>query len=121
MFGRGKKNKNQPALRTVRIHLKAIMDAMDFLERKQKVISEEESNTLGDVNEVESVIGKLQGQSENILMKVDEFNTQFQDIIRVNADLEHVADKIVDTSEHGNDKMTELIKEIGQKIVILYV
>lgn len=114
MFGRGKKNKNQPAIRTTRIHLKAIMDAIDFLGRKQKVISEEESNTLGDVNEVESVIGKLQGQSENILMKVNEFNTQFQDIITVNEDLEHVADKIVDTSEHGNDKMTDLIKEIGQ-------
>lgn len=114
MFGRGKKNKNQPAFRTVRIHLKAIMDAMDFLERKQRVIGEEETNTLGDVSAIEGVIGKLQARSENILEKVDEFNTQFQDIITINEDLEHVADNIVSTSEHGNDKMTELIEEISQ-------
>jgi len=48
MFGKRKRNKNQPAFRTVSIHLKAITDAMDFLERKQKVICIE--NVMGQIS-----------------------------------------------------------------------
>lgn len=113
MFGK-KKNKKQETLRTTTIHLRAIMDAMDFLNRKQVAINEEETGTLKDVNEVEAVIERLQGQSDKILGNVNEFNSRFQNIITLNEGLEHVADEIVEISVHGNDRMEHLIEEISQ-------
>lgn len=114
MFGREKKDKNQPAINTAKIHLRAIMDAMEFLDRKQTDIYKEETKTLNDTRAIENVVENLQQESENILGNVNEFNTQFQDIITVNEALERVADDIVDTSVNGNDRMTELIGEISQ-------
>lgn len=113
MFGR-EKNKNQPAINTTKIHLRAIMDAMEFLDRKQTDIYKEETKTLNDTRAIENVVETLQQESENILANVNQFNTQFQDIITVNESLERVADDIVDTSVSGNDRMTELIGEISQ-------
>lgn len=115
MFGRGKKaDKKQPAVTTTKIHLRAIMDAMEFLDRKQADIYKEETKTLNDTKAIENVVENLQEESENILGNVSQFNTQFQDIITVNESLESVADDIVDTSVNGNEKMTELIGEISQ-------
>lgn len=115
MFGRGKKaDKKQPAVTTTKIHLRAIMDAMEFLDRKQADIYQEETKTLNDTKAIENVVENLQEESENILGNVSQFNTQFQDIITVNESLESVADDIVDTSVNGNEKMTELIGEISQ-------
>ena len=115
MFGfKSKKKENkQQQIQTTKIHLRAIMDAMDFLDRKQMAINEEETGTLKDVNEIESVVDNLQNESEKILNNVNEFNNQFQDIISVNESLEQVADTIVHTSGQGNDKMTDLIEEIS--------
>lgn len=113
MFGK-KSKKDTPQIQTVRIKLRAIMDAMDFLNRKQSAINLEESETLRDVVAIEKVIENLQEKSDNILESVNQFNNQFQDIIDVNGELENVADNIVETSSDGNDKMSELIVEISR-------
>ena len=115
MFGIGKnKKQKEPAVNTTKIHLRAIMDAMDFLDRKQAAIYEEETKTLNDAHAIETVVENLQKESETILNNVNEFNAQFQDIIVVNENLEQVADTIVGTSLTGNEKMTQLIDEISQ-------
>lgn len=113
MFGIKRKEKKEQKIQTTKIHLRAIMDAMDFLDRKQAAINEEETGTLNDVNAIEKVVEELQGESETILNNVNAFNDQFQDIINVNGSLERVADTIVDTSGDGNEKMTDLIDEIS--------
>lgn len=110
-----KKEKNQqPQLQTVRIKLRAIIDAMDFLDRKQKAITREEGNALSEVATIESAVANLQSESEGIMSNVNLFNTQFDEIIGVNEELENVADNIVESSVDGNRKMAELIDEIGE-------
>lgn len=111
MFGR-KKQKVEP-IRTVKIHLRAIMDAMDFLDRKQNAINREETQALKDVGAMEGTIGNLQNESVNIMNNVNAFNSRFNEIISVNEDLKSVADTIVETSLSGNEKMTQLIDEIS--------
>lgn len=111
MFGR-KKQKVEP-IRTVKIHLRAIMDAMDFLDRKQNAINREETQALKDVGAMEGTIGNLQNESVNIMNNVNAFNARFNEIISVNEDLKSVADTIVETSLSGNEKMTQLIDEIS--------
>lgn len=111
MFGR-KKQKAEP-IRTVKIHLRAIMDAMDFLDRKQNAINREETQALKDVGAMEGTIGNLQNESVNIMNNVNAFNSRFNEIISVNEDLKSVADTIVETSLSGNEKMTQLIDEIS--------
>lgn len=112
LFKTKKKNK-EPQITTTKIHLRAIMDAMDFLNRKQAAISAEESGTLSDVGAIEGVITTLEEKSEDINANVAAFNDQFGQIILVNEELQRVADDIVDTSIHGNEKMSELIAEIS--------
>ena len=109
------KNKNNaPQIRTTKIHLRAIMDAVDFLERKQAAIAIEETNTLKDVEAIEEVITTLESDSEEINANVEAFNDRFGQIITVNEELQQVADDIVDTSIQGNEKMTELIAEVNR-------
>lgn len=112
LFKKNKKN-NEPQIKTTKIHLRAIMDAMDFLNRKQTAISAEEAGTLRDVGAIEGVISTLKQKSEEINANVAAFNDQFGQIIQVNEELQRVADDIVDTSIHGNEKMSELIEEIS--------
>lgn len=112
LFKTKKKNK-EPQITTTKIHLRAIMDAMDFLNRKQAAISAEESGTLSDVGAIEGVITTLEEKSEDINANVAAFNDQFGQIILVNEELQRVADDIVETSIHGNEKMSELIAEIS--------
>lgn len=108
-----KKKSNEPEIKTARIKLRAIMDAMDFLNRKQDAIRAEESGTLSDVRSIEGVISTLEQKSDEINTNVAAFNDQFGQIIEVNEELQHVADTIVDTSIHGNEKMSELIAEVS--------
>lgn len=113
MFGK-KKKKAENQIKTTKIHLRAILYAMDFLDRKQMAINEEETQSIRDVEEIEDVVSDLQHESENIMGNVSQFNEQFGQIISVNEDLQGVADKMVDTSVSGNEKMTLLIQEIGK-------
>lgn len=113
MFGFKSKKNKEPQINTTKIHLRAIMDAMDFLDRKQEAINEEETRTLKDANAIEQVVEDLQEESETILNNINAFNDQFQNIINVNESLETVADNIVNTSGDGNEKMTDLIEEIS--------
>lgn len=112
MFGRNKKEKTE-TVRTEKIRLEAIMDAIGFLDRKHKDINEEEEQTLKDMAEIEEVAKRLQDKSQAIMGNVDQFGEQFHDIISVNEDLKSVADSIVETSSGGNEKMTYLINEIS--------
>lgn len=109
-----KKKNNEQKIATTTIRLRAIMDAMEFLDRKQGAINEEETQALNDVAAIEHATDCLQQESETIMNRVNSFNTQFNEIISVNTDLENVAEDIVKTSVNGNTKMTELIQEIAQ-------
>ncbi len=113
MFGFKRKKNNEPQIHTTKIHLRAIMDAMDFLDRKQDAINDEETGTLRDVNAIEQAVEELQNESDIILNNVSSFNNQFQEIMNVNDSLERVADHIVETSGEGNNKMNDLIEEIA--------
>lgn len=108
-----KKESGGPKISTMKINLRAILDAMDFLNRKQDAIRGEESGTLSDVRAIEGVISTLEQKSDEINANVAAFNDQFGQIIEVNEELQHVADTIVDTSIHGNEKMSELITEVS--------
>lgn len=107
-----KKKEDGPKITTTKIQLRAIMDAMDFLNRKQTAINAEETKTLKDVADIEGVITALEKGSDEINDNVISFNDQFGQIISVNEELQRVADDIVDTSIEGNEKMTELIEEV---------
>lgn len=113
MFGRNKKEKNE-MVRTERIRLDAIMDAIGFLNRKHKDINEEEEQTLKDMADIEEVAKQLQDKSTTIMGNVNQFGEQFHDIISINENLQKVADTIVETSTGGNEKMTSLIDEISR-------
>lgn len=115
MFGIKKKKKNDaPQIQTTKIHLRPILDAVDFLGLNQQMIYNEETGALNDVSSIEGVVGSLQNESQNILENVNQFNARFQEIIVVNEMLEDVADNIVETSSDGNVKMSELIDEISR-------
>lgn len=109
-----KKKDVKPAIQTATIQLRAIMDAMGFLDRKQAAIYAEETNTLKDVEAIEEVVTTLETDSESVNSNVMAFNQQFGQIISINEDLQHVADSIVETSISGNEKMTVLIEEISR-------
>lgn len=113
MFGKKKKEKTQ-ILKTVKIHLEAILDAVNFLLRKHKNIADEEEQTLTDVAAIEYVAKQLQDKSKAIVGNVNQFSEQFNDIISVNEDLQDVADNIVATSINGNEKMSLLIDAISR-------
>lgn len=113
MFGRSKREKTD-TVRTEKIRLGAIIEAIDFLERKHKSINGEEEQTLKDMADIEEVAKQLQDKSKAIMGSVNQFGEQFHDIISVNEELRSVADTIVDTSANGNDKMTSLIDEISR-------
>lgn len=113
MFGRTKKEKAE-AVRTEKIHLGTILDAVDFLDRKHKDINKEEEQTLNDMADIEEVAKELQDKSNAIMGSVNQFGEQFHDIISINEDLQSVADTIVETSANGNEKMTFLIDEISR-------
>lgn len=112
-FGK-KKKEDASKINTTKIQLRAIMDAMDFLDRKQTAINAEETKTLKDVADIEGVITTLEKGSDEINDNVTSFNEQFGQIISVNEELQQVADDIVNTSIEGNEKMTELIVEVTQ-------
>lgn len=109
-----KKKEDASKITTTKIQLRAIMDAMDFLDRKQTAINAEETKTLKDVADIEGVISTLEKGSDEINDNVTSFNEQFGQIISVNEELQQVADDIVNTSIEGNEKMTELIAEVTQ-------
>lgn len=109
-----KKKEDASKITTTKIQLRAIMDAMDFLDRKQTAINAEETKTLKDVADIEGVITTLEKGSDEINDNVTSFNEQFGQIISVNEELQQVADDIVNTSIEGNEKMTELIAEVTQ-------
>ena len=111
MFG-GSKKKTE-TVRTEKVHLGAILDAIGFLDRKHKDINGEEEQTLKDMADIEEVAKRLQDKSQAIMGSVDQFGQQFHDIIAVNEELRSVADTIVKTSANGNEKMTSLIDEIS--------
>lgn len=108
-----KKNKEKE-IKTSRIHLKSILDAVKFLERKQEAITQEDVQAMRDMNAIETVVEDLQEESSDIMEDVSQFNEQFADILTVNAELQSIADKIVGTSADGNQKMSVLISEIAQ-------
>lgn len=112
MFGRNKKEKTD-AVRTEKIQLDPITDALGFLGRKHKDINEEEEQTLKDMADIEEVAKQLQDKSTAIMGNVNQFGEQFHDIISVNKELQSVADTIVETSTNGNEKMAFLIDEIS--------
>lgn len=113
MFGRNKTQKTE-IVRTEKICLQPIMDAVGFLERKHKDINGEEEQTLKDMSDIEEVAKRLQDKSTVIMGNVNQFGEQFHDIISVNEDLQSVADTIVETSTSGNEKMVFLINEISR-------
>lgn len=108
-----KKEKNKEQIKTTKIQLKSILDAVNFLDRKQNAVNREDVQAMHDMNAIEDVVEQLQGESNVIMDNVSQFNIQFVDIITVNEDLQNIADKIVDTSAEGNEKMSMLIQEIG--------
>ncbi len=108
-----KKQEEKPAVHTATIQLQAIMNAVDFLDRKQSDINVEETKSLKDLGAIENVVTQLETESNEINENVTEFNQQFGQIISVNQELQNVADAIVGTSITGNEKMTELIQEIS--------
>ncbi len=109
-----KKKEDASKINTTKIQLRAIMDAVDFLDRKQTAINAEETKALKDVADIEGVITTLEKGSDEINDNVTSFNEQFGQIISVNEELQQVADDIVNTSVEGNEKMTELIAEVTQ-------
>lgn len=108
-----KKNKEKE-IKTSRIHLNSILDAVKFLERKQEAIIQEDVQAMRDMNAIEMVVEDLKEESSNIMGDVSQFNEQFSDILTVNEELQSIADKIVGTSADGNQKMSVLISEIAQ-------
>lgn len=113
MFGRNKRE-NAETVRTEKIRLEAIMDAIGFLNRKHRDINEEEEQTLKDMADIEEVAKQLQDKSTAIMGNVNQFGEQFHDIISINEELQKVADTIVETSTNGNDKMAFLIDKISR-------
>lgn len=111
MFGKNSKKKENE-IKTTRIHLNSILDAVKFLERKQSAITQEDVKAMHDMNAIETVVDDLQAESSLIMKDVSQFNTQFADILTVNKELQNIADKIVGTSADGNQKMSILISEI---------
>ena len=112
MFGRKKKEQVQE-IKTSRIHLGTVLEAIHFLDRKQDAINKEDVQAMHDMNAIEAVVDDLQGESSVVMENVSEFNAQFDDIQTVNEDLQNIADKIVGTSADGNEKMSMLINEIS--------
>lgn len=112
MFRKNKKN-NEKEIKTSRVQLNSILDAVKFLERKQDAITKEDVKAMHDMNAIETVVEDLQEESMSIMQEVSEFNTQFADILTVNNELQNIADKIVGTSDNGNQKMSTLINEIA--------
>lgn len=109
-----KKNKNkEKEIKTSRIHLNPILDAIKFLERKQEAITKEDIQAMRDMNAIEMVVDNLKEESTLIMEDVSQFNSQFTDILTVNEELQSIADTIVGTSESGNQKMSMLISEIA--------
>lgn len=108
-----KKKSEEPKLQTMKINLRAVMDANDFLNRKQEAIRVEEAGTLSEVRAIEGVITTLENKSLEINQNVVAFNNQFGHIIEINEELQQVADNIVETSISGNERMADLIKEIS--------
>ncbi len=109
-----RKKKKENEIKTSRIHLSAILDAIYFLNRKQNAIIMEDVQAMKDMNDIETVVGVLKEESAAIMENVSQFNEQFADINTVNEELHDIADKIVSTSVNGNNKMSMLIKEITQ-------
>ncbi len=108
-----KKNKENE-IKTSRIHLGTILDAVNFLNRKQDAITREDVQAMKDMNAIEAVVGFLKEESTAIMDTVSQFNDQFAEINTVNEEMNDIADKIVETSVNGNEKMSVLINEITQ-------
>lgn len=108
------KKKKENEIKTSRIHLNTILDAVNFLNRKQNAIIKEDVQAMKDMTAIETVVGVLKDESATIMENVSRFNEQFADINTVNEDLHHIADQIVVTSVNGNEKMSMLINEITQ-------
>lgn len=113
MFHKTKKSKEKE-IKTSKIHLNSILDAIKFLERKQEAITQEDVQAMRDMNAIETVVDDLQEESMSIMKNVNQFNEQFADILTVNEELQNIADRIVGTSADGNQKMSLLINEITQ-------
>lgn len=111
MFGKNKKKK-ETVIKTSRIRLNSVLDAVKFLERKQGAITQEDVKAMHDMNAIETVVDDLQKESMTIMEDVSQFNAQFADILAVNDELQNIADSIVGTSADGNQKMSRLINEI---------
>lgn len=107
-----KKKKNE--IKTSRIQLSTVLDAVNFLNRKQNAITREDVQAMKDMNAIESVVDVLKEESAAIMENVSQFNEQFDDINKVNRDMHDIAGEIVDTSNNGNQKMSALISEITQ-------
>lgn len=108
------KKKKEKEIKTSKIHLTSIFDAVKFLERKQAAITQEDVQAMRDMNAIETVVEDLQEESSNIMEDVSQFNEQFAEILTVNEELQSIAGKIVGTSTNGNEKMSVLINEIAQ-------
>lgn len=112
MFGKKNKNKEKEIKKSI-IHLKSILDAIKFLERKQEAITKEDIQAMRDMNAIEMVVDDLKEESTVITDDISQLNEQFADILTVNEELQSIADTIVGTSENGNQKMSMLISEIA--------
>lgn len=112
MFGKKNKNKEKEIKKSI-IHLKSILDAIKFLERKQEAITKEDIQAMRDMNAIEMVVDDLKEESTVITDDISQLNEQFTDIFTVNEELQSIADTIVGTSENGNQKMSMLISEIA--------
>lgn len=108
----GKKNEKS-TINTAQIQLSPISEAVDFLNRKQHNMNQEDTQTMRDMSAIEKVAGEIQDESRTITGTVSRFNEQFMEIIQVNKDLQDIADTIVDTSSEGSGKMSDLINEVS--------
>lgn len=108
-----KKDKGNPVT-TAKIELKSIIEAANFLDRKQHDMNQEDTQAMSDLGAIEKAAGELQAESHTIMDNVNQFNEQFSDIMRVNTELQQIADTIVDTSTDGNSQMSLLIDEISR-------
>lgn len=109
MFGK----KSESTIKTVGIRLNPIIEAADFLDRKQHSMNQEDTQAMSDMDAIEKAAGELRNEAGTITGTVGQFNEQFMEIIQVNQELQDIADTIVDTSSDGNGKMSRLIDEIS--------
>ena len=76
----GKKNEKS-TINTAQIQLSPISEAVDFLNRKQHNMNQEDTQTMRDMSAIEKVADELLDAFRTITGSVSRFNEQFMEII----------------------------------------